>query len=414
MTRAPLARAPLARARLVGALGLVLAVALVYSNSLDNAFHYDDTHSIVENTALRSLAHIPAFFADPSTFSREESMAMYRPLLQGSFALNYALDGYRPRFYRLFNILLHAGSAVAVFFLLGRLGGHWGWAWWAGLLYGLHPVHSQAVNYISSRSEIAAGLGVLAAFYLSLYGRRRGWAWATYAAALLCKSAAVALLPLVLLAERVRQRGWKPWGAAVWPVAALTAVYLGLIASNGFLPRSLGQEVRPLAAQLMTQAKALVYYVWLAAMPVRLSVEHNLQEARQPDLTVAVALALLASLGWLAWKGRRRLEGQAVWWVGATVALPFFWPLNVVVNEHRLYLPLVGGLLFLAPTAGRVRRPLVLCGWALVGCLALLTWQRTPVWQDGYSLWLDAASKAPASFRAQSNAGLALYEAGRL
>ena len=59
----------------------------------DNGFHYDDTHSIVENPDLRRLANIPSFFIDPSTFSREENMAMYRPLLQSSFALNYALGG---------------------------------------------------------------------------------------------------------------------------------------------------------------------------------------------------------------------------------------------------------------------------------------------------------------------------------
>ena len=98
---------------------LILGACLaVYANSLDNAFHYDDTHSIVQNPALRSLGNIPAFFADPATFSREKSMAMYRPLLQSSFALNYAFDGYRPRFYRLVNIGLHGLSAAAAGWLL--------------------------------------------------------------------------------------------------------------------------------------------------------------------------------------------------------------------------------------------------------------------------------------------------------
>ena len=63
------------------ATGLLGLVALCYVNSLDGSFHYDDSHSIVENYHIRHLGNIPRFFSDPQTFSREPAMAMYRPLL---------------------------------------------------------------------------------------------------------------------------------------------------------------------------------------------------------------------------------------------------------------------------------------------------------------------------------------------
>jgi hypothetical protein len=65
---------------------LALALGLVYHASFANGFHYDDFHSIVENPHIRSLAQIPAFFSDPSTFSSMPERAMYRPLLLVSYA----------------------------------------------------------------------------------------------------------------------------------------------------------------------------------------------------------------------------------------------------------------------------------------------------------------------------------------
>ena len=74
---------------------LVVLVPLVaYAGTLGNPFQYDDMHSIVDNPAVRSLGRIPSFFVDPGTFSGDPGIAMYRPLLVTSFALNHAVSGY--------------------------------------------------------------------------------------------------------------------------------------------------------------------------------------------------------------------------------------------------------------------------------------------------------------------------------
>ena len=72
------------------ALAILVLIVVVYANSLQNSFHYDDSHSIVENSHIRSLANLPSFFLEPETFSNEPAMAMYRPVLVSSFAFNYA------------------------------------------------------------------------------------------------------------------------------------------------------------------------------------------------------------------------------------------------------------------------------------------------------------------------------------
>jgi hypothetical protein len=67
---------------------LVLAVVLVYSNHFDNAFHFDDFHTVTDNPYIRSLRNIPQFFTNAETFSTLPTNRSYRPLISTSLALD--------------------------------------------------------------------------------------------------------------------------------------------------------------------------------------------------------------------------------------------------------------------------------------------------------------------------------------
>ena len=103
------------------ALIVVLGIA-AYFNSLDNGFHYDDEHSILENHHVRSLLNLPAFFLDPGTFSGLPQARMYRPVLLVTYALNYAVGGYEPFGYHLVNLFLHLLNVLLGWRLAGALG----------------------------------------------------------------------------------------------------------------------------------------------------------------------------------------------------------------------------------------------------------------------------------------------------
>jgi hypothetical protein len=170
----PLRRLLLANAEVAA---LIFVVALVYLNSLDNAFHFDDEHSLVENPHIRQLKNIPKFFYEPQMFSRNIGSEMYRPLVLVSYALNYHLGGYNVHGFHALNILLHLICVVLVYRLFGVFAPDAKkWAWVLALGWGLHPLTAEPVNYISSRSESMAGLFYLAAllFYLR---KDQGIAW---------------------------------------------------------------------------------------------------------------------------------------------------------------------------------------------------------------------------------------------
>ena len=399
-----------------GSLGLVTLVWVVYAGGLANGFHYDDTHSIVENPAIRTLSHWARFFTDPTTFSAEPRMAMYRPLLVTSFAVDYAVHGLHPRGYHLVNLALHSLTVLLVYGLLRQQVGA-GLSLWAAALFGVHPVHTQTVEYISSRSELAAGLGVLGAVYLyTSGGRLRNLAPGVYAAGLLCKSTAIAVVPLLFLYDVLHGEARRAWRRQ-WAYWLITGAYFAVVVANGYLGRSLGQDVRPYGIQLANQIKASVVYLGLFILPVHLSLEHAFIDSSAWWNGPVVAAGLMgASLG-LAILGRGGLRGRwGLGWVLACSALTFLVPLNVQVNEQRLYLPSVGASMLVAVLVAGCRPSMLLrgLGAALVAILALMSWERTRVWGDDLVLWSDAVHQAPGSFRAQSNFGLALYEKGNL
>ena len=391
------------------AASIFLLACVSHLNSLGGDFHYDDHHSLVENPHVRDRGAIVTYFSDPATFSGESAMAMYRPLVVLSYVVTYWLAGYSPWPYLLFNILVHALVAALIAVLVGEKTGRAVLGWWTGALFAVHPINAQVVNYISSRSESMAIMGVLAAVYW--FGKGGSlWGSAAYVLGLLSKSVAVVGWPLLLLWDRGRSVRWGEW-----PLVASTAIYVAVIVANQFLTRSLTQDVRSYGVQLYTQTKALAYYLYLLAMPVRLSVEHPLLESHAPvEGAVLAAGLMLASLIYLAVKNRSKAASLGLGVALLGLAIPFFVPLNVLVSEHRTYLACFGLLFAITGSLGTGRPALARAGAVAICTLAVLGWQRNAAWESEYTLWSAAAQRAPNAFRVQSNLGLALYERGEL
>lgn len=391
---------------------VVLPLA-VYALSLGNGFHYDDGHSILRNPHIRSLEGLPAFFSDPTTFSGNPDYAMYRPLVVSAHAFNFALDGYRPVGYIAFNLAIHLVNSVLVLLLLQRLGLSRGAALWGGLAFGLFPPHSEVVNYISSRSESLAALFVLAAFLAYLYSNEAKrlvyCSIGLFAAALLCKATALSL-PLIL--------AWYEYGFSsskrrlaplqrLVPFFILSLIYVVLYSTIS--PASVGTSfaTRPWILHLATQTKALVHYLCLGIFPVHLNVHPQFFAADSVgDPAVVLAALILLSLGWLVYKkpAWRWGTGFALLCLSPTLVVP----LNILVNDHRLYLASVGPIFLAARLSPPPTRWM---GAALLLLFAGLAGQRSLDWRDETTLWRQAARFSPLMPEAQYNLGRALHQA---
>src|SRR5207244_11639066 len=165
------------RAGSFGAAALLTAAALAaWANSFRGPFIFDDLPAILENATIRTLA-LPSTFAPPGT----GQPANGRPLVNFSFAMNWAVGGADVRGYHMLNLAIHALAALALFGVVRRtlrsrpLAAKFAadatpLAFVLAALWVLQPLQTESVTYNSQRAESLAGLCLLLTLYASIRG----------------------------------------------------------------------------------------------------------------------------------------------------------------------------------------------------------------------------------------------------
>lgn len=395
---------------------IALVVGLVFLTTVDHPFHFDDEHSITQNPHIRPPVDWGRILTDPAVFSRNPGSGMYRPVVMMSYVANVAIGSFDPRTWHIVNILVHIVCCVLVARLAALLGGDRLAQSVAALLFGLHPLVAEPINYVSSRSESMALMFCLATIvtYLIARGRARGYVAASglFLLGLGCKVTAIFALPVLLLYELAHadlSKNWRRWA----PLASIAVVYVIFV-------RQLWQEamfaapVREPLVQLLTQAKALSYYVKLIIVPAGLTIEHAFETATSLlDPVVIASIGLVATLLWLALSRLSRGRLYLGLWPLLSLVPTIVVPLNVLVSEHRLY-PGLAGLALLAGLSTRfLRRPVPRVAVLAIVLLAVLSMGRNRVWATEQFLWSEAASRGQ-SVRAHVRLGVAHRQVGEL
>lgn len=424
--------------RQIGGAAIFTVALFVYLNSLGGAFVSDDRSLVLEHPYTKHLRDFPAIF----TAGHYAGNGSYRPLTTSSLALNYQLSGAHPASYHLVNILLHATISVLVYLLCLRLFRALSVSLIAGFLFAVHPIHTEAVAWISGRAELLAALLSLAAWLCYLHAtssetRRRG-AFITslvlFFGALLSKENAL-MLPLAMAAADIflgQRDGNRPtallWVKRYAPFAGVIVFYL--LFRHALYQRPLvpgGAQVafndNPLAAaslsaRIPTALKILGEYFRLLVWPRRLSadysfnsipVAHTLADPRVEFAIALIAILLLVAALSFARRGNLWLPIVfAVITIAPTANL--FFPIGTIKAERLLYLPSLGfciavALIFRSLYA-RLRVPAlrVLLTSAAVFSLLILSlraMQRNLDWQSELTLWTATAETVPENFRAQ-------------
>ena len=464
------------RHRTALALALIAALGLVaYANGLRNGFHFDDYEGIVENPVLRDLKNIPSFFVKPLIFRFIYDLD-WRPILQITYALNYAIHGADPTVFHATDLLFHICAASMIFLIVGEiLRQSAGRAvsitalplvWIAlapALLFVVHTVNTQTVNYIWARSSLLAALFYMAAVYCHLRGpfnaRESGsrlWhagALLAFAFGLATKATAVSL-PAMLLAYEVLllNPAWRnPLTLYLkeprrilkhLPTAAVLIGYLWLRIE--LTPRVTYQLIAaPLGGDwfggrrtyLFTQFRAWVYYLKLYLWPDPLIFDYSGFGWSRSflDARVLVSLAIVAAIIVAAWLVRKRdplLAFGAAWFFIALLPEASIFVRPDEVTGHRPYLAYAGlsiaVVLFTVTAADALRRRLhstswpdarftAVCGAALavaVAALTAATIRRNLDWRDDVVLWTDVLKKDPGNTRALNVLGIEYAQRG--
>jgi hypothetical protein len=180
-----------------------LGAALVYLPVINYQFVWDDLNLIVHNQDSPLSAFGQSFWHGSAEHLGTDPY--YRPLTNFSLRLERLLVGNRPRIFHLTNILLHSSVCLLFTLLLFKVTGSLTGAILAGFAFSLHPMAADCVAYISGRTDLIAGLGIVISFLgVLLYPQcgRRIYLVLTmlgYAIGIAAKESAIFLMPVVII-----------------------------------------------------------------------------------------------------------------------------------------------------------------------------------------------------------------------
>lgn len=411
--------------RWIPGLLVLLAALLAQGPALDGSFVYDDHYYVLGN---------PAVSGEASPWTTPLGTAwqgLWRPLTVASMAAQWT-NPPDPAAFHAVDLGLHALVSLLVLGLALRLGLSTAGATLAGLLFALHPVHAEAVAWVSGRAEVLAAAFVLTG-WIAHRGRGTGSALLAGACVLLAglsKENALVAPGLFLLGDLVigREDGPPTLGGHARRLLPSALAVLALIGLRVNLLEHAFPDHGPFletdfAGRVVVALAVLGRSLRLLAWPHPLRVEYQKDEvelAEPLDLLAVAALVLV-----FVWS-RRRLPVLAMGL--AMIPLALFPVLHLVpigepFAERFLYLPSVPFCLALGAGLGawidaeatrRAGRGTALVLSAALVVAGLAGSRRAAArFRDDLTLWAHTARAAPHVALARYNHGSFLREAGR-
>jgi Flp pilus assembly protein TadD len=423
-------RAP--RAPWLGLAAIIIAVVIAYANSLGGVFVLDDLGSIRGNPTIRHLA--TALFPPSGGLT-----VSGRPLLNLSFALNYAVGGDSARGYHVVNLVIHLFASLTLFGLVRRTlrlpsvaagigAGADSLALVIALLWALHPLQTESVTYLAQRAESLAGLFFLLTFYCFLRGAEphssARWFDASIVACVLgalTKETLVAAPVLVVLYDRTFlsrsiEEAWDRRRSVYCGLALSWLIVCWLLVGTGSRGGTAGlATTMAWRDYALKQFHAIGLYLKLAFWPRPLVLDYG----TSVDVTVfqlatgivVVGTLLIATL--VSLRRRPALGFLGAWFFLILAPTSSVVPVaSQVMAEHRMYLPLAAVVALAVLSAYRwTGRRAVWVGLALAAVCGVLTVQRNRDYGSWVTLWTQALDYGE-NFRAELNLGQALAETG--
>jgi len=366
-----------------------------------------------------------------------------------SFAASYQWFGLDVKGYHLINILLHILVSLLVFFLgrltypyldvnphakeQGRL-----FAGAAALIFLTHPVQTSAVTYIVQRSEILIAFFYLAALCLYILYRNTGriifycLSLGAVIFGVFCKPSMVTLPIALILYEWcfLQERGkGKDVALRILPyflIVLLIPVLLIFTLHQSWdlsLLLSVTKETPNIARHhyLLTQLNVIMTFLRLLFIPVQQNLDYDYPLATSlfqlPTILSSIGILILLGTAVFFWR-RQRIVAFAIFWFFLTLSITSsIFPLEDLIFEHRLYLPMVA-FAFLIPLlifskisykkAGGIFMALIIV------VLSIFSLQRNRLWADGVKFMEDVAKKSPNKARVHNMLGSQYFRIGNM
>ncbi len=434
---------------------LVLIISLVtigvYLNTLGNEFVWDDK-GFIRWPMIRSYENIKFFLKGALP---DEHFGDYRPLKGIILTINYALFKDRPLGYHLTAIFIHLTTTLMVYLVTSAIFRNNArvrlLAFAAALLFGVHPIHTEAITFVTSSSDVIGITFFLAAFYFYVRNTQINWGNKAYFLASLFFAALAFLsyemtlvLPFILFLYdvcfgRLIKVEWI--GRIKNYLVYLGVIILYAIWRYGVLGISEGKSYpeNNFFLNIITMVKVFAQYVVLTVFPKNLTVAHEIspgvyamaqgdfnrtaylaQKITDGQFIISFLVLLIIVLAGI-WSFRKYplVTFCIFWFFLALLPVANIFPLGTMMAERYLYLAsfgfcLLAGWLLVSLSGKNLFLKWVSFGFYifLIVYFSVLTINRNTEWRDSFTLWLTTVGQTPKSAVANFNLAVAYEDRG--
>ncbi len=427
---------------LIAFLGFIL-----YGNTLNNELFWDDDQFILENAYIKDVNHFSKFFSENLIAGAGRSSDYWRPALLTVFSIEWHLWGPSPFGFHLTNMLFHITDAILLFLILGHLFKKRHLALFTSLVFLAHPLQTEAVSYANSLGDSLSVFfifsSILSFTVFRQSGKKVSESFAYYLSlgsfilALMSKETAIITPALITLTDmfmtspaewkkRIREMALAsaPFYLLGFGYVLLRATVLNFV--NTFnLYNETNAFTGSIWTRILTFFSILTIYVSLIFWPYNLHMERSIAVATSVfDIQVLFGICIVIACVLLVYKTYKKypLISFGVLWFFIALAPTsnILVPINGLLYEHWLYVPLIGIAIFIYAIAEIITdrfpqtKVMILTVTIIIFIsLGVRTIIRNNDWESSITFYQKVLKYAPTSYRIRNNLGMELSERGR-
>lgn len=420
--------------------------------TVNDQYLFDDEKLVGRNEQIRDISHMPEYFSGKIFPDGDNPSPLYRPALMMSLYINQLILGHSAFAYHAVNVALHCLAAVLLFYLLMSFMVFLP-AFFASLLFAVHPIHTESVAFIINRSDMLVMIMLCCSTLLllktgpwmkMLTGKKEGWSdqkaiflytiasAACFYLALLSKETAMSGLLILILAIAINciRKGMWSLQKEVWigififtmTVGVYTITRIEAIGAFAAEPVRAYFPERALDTMIPTVARIFKDYILLTVFPLVQKVDYSHYEISRGffhiEVILSIALHLIAlTLGFYLLKKRPLISFCIFAFYITLLPVSHIFPFLEIKAERFLYLPSVFFVVLivsplLMKNEGNVSKAKKAFYLLLALAYMALSLSYSFNFRSERALWSEMLRRMPQNYKAQYSVGNVYYKDG--
>ena len=411
---------------------IIFISLLLYSQVLFFDFsHYDDDTLIINNQQfLTTLSNIPRAFIQ-QVFPESHHAPYYRPMLTISFILDAQLGGLSPFVYHLTNLILHLISCCLLFLLLMLLQYRKDLSLLFSSLFAVHPILSEAVSWIPGRNDSLLTVFTLLAFMFCLrFTETRKWKY--YAGYLLSLSLAIfskeaallIIIPILIYLRFIKRERMTSFNIKILSIGWVAIIIIWFFLRDIALAQCpIRLTIFDIAISVLRNLHQIIIYLGKIILPIKLSAFPSEENSGIPLMCGYVTIVLLLITFFITKHKRFNFIALGLCWfilfLLPALVSPNIPKLTIFALEHRIYLPLIGFIIFLLETdviknINLHKKSSLTTVVIIISILFVIAFLRAPIYKNRIILWETVVKESPHVAVARQNLAGIYYVEGML